>query len=104
MYSKIESLIRKFSTISSKKCVWVVFLLLTTQFNIFSAGRFQAENSLEDVPESEDNDSTSTTIDPTDFERELIVADSIIEAQTTISDIVKSANDSITVKVDDEWV
>lgn len=104
MYSKIESLIRKFSTISSKKCVWVVFLLLTTQFNIFSAGRFQAENSLEDVPETEDNDSTNTTIDLTDFERELIVADSIIEAQTTISDIVKSENDSITVKVDDEWV
>lgn len=104
MYSIIESLIRKISTISSKKCVWVIFLLLTTQFNIFSAVNFQVENTLEDTTETEKNDSINATIDSADFDRELIVADSIIEAQSTISDIIKSANDSIKIKADDEWI
>ena len=84
-----------------KKIMWVVFLLLITNFNVFSISKESTKNdSIYSITESKD----SITIHSEDFARELILPDSIIEqVDSTVIAMNKLQNDSL-LKIDDEWV
>ena len=99
MFSKQRAFLDNASHTGAKKVLWVIILLLITQFNVFSEEKIghlkTASNS-----EKETADSAIIIDERDDFERELIVVDSIIEnTDSTMYALTKAANDSV--KIDD---
>lgn len=99
MFARIEPFFRHSALKSVKRCVWVIILLLTTQFNVFSnALPTDSLNMVEDVPMFPDSLSIKG-----DFERETILLDSIAEdVNKEILQMNLATTDSIA--IDDEWV
>ncbi len=102
MFSEEKLFFKNIGRNSTLKVVWVVFLLLITQFNVFSTNK---DFSLDTTPtiDIEDNDSTQIDGNSSDFERELIAVDSIIASSETDIKLNSAANDSLP-KFEDEWV
>ncbi|MGM9843473.1 MAG: DUF5683 domain-containing protein [Muribaculaceae bacterium] len=102
MFSKQRAFLDNASHMGAKKVLWVIILLLITQFNVFSEEKIGHQNTTLNS-EKETADSAIIIDEQDDFARELIVVDSIIEnTDSTMYALTKAANDSV--KIDDEWV